>query len=534
MSPFVRGLARDVVHRSVAVAVVVCMFAVGLVAHEQKTQATIIVTDRMALGSAHSCVINNDNTVWCWGSNASGQLGASASIGSGRSTVPVRVDALPGGRVAVKIAAGASHTCVLAQDGTVWCWGGNGSGQVGGTDALVAQPQETQLPEQAVSIYAGSENSCALLLNNELFCWGSNQSRQIGIGPNGVDRNPSPLRVLSIPESLTVADLSIGRAHMCAIGTTNTVWCWGGTSNGKLARAPGVNVTAPQQITAISGPASRAASGSDHTCIALAASVSCFGDNLSGQLAFTPLTETNSTPTPIALDATVQDVVAGADFTCVRMQNTTPQCWGNNSTSQLGTGNSSTSSRVIPGAVMGLDSTVVDIAAGASHSCALMASGQVRCWGANNIGQLGLGDINSRHTATEVSTLNVVPTTTTTTTTTTVTTTTTTTTTIDPHTTTTNPSSTAPSVSTPKPLVTKLYLRRGRTVSAAKIARAVSMTIPKTSQGKLRISIVGGTKYCAFGKASIRGVRKGLCTVSVTLVPKRGRPITRKTTISVT
>jgi alpha-tubulin suppressor-like RCC1 family protein len=501
------------------------MFAVGLVAHEQKTQATVIVTDRMALGSAHSCVINNDNTVWCWGSNASGQLGASASIGSGRSTVPVRVDALPGGRVAVKIAAGASHTCVLAQDGTVWCWGGNGSGQVGGTDALVAQPQETQLPEQAVSIYAGSENSCALLLNNELFCWGSNQSRQLGIGPNGVDRNPSPLRVLSIPESLTVADLSIGRAHMCAIGTTNTVWCWGGTSNGKLARAPGVNVTAPQQITAISGPASRAASGSDHTCIALAASVSCFGDNLSGQLAFTPLTETNSTPTPIALDATVQDVVAGADFTCVRMQNTTPQCWGNNSTSQLGTGNLSTSSRVIPGAVMGLDSTVVDIAAGASHSCALMASGQVRCWGANNIGQLGLGDINSRHTATEVSTLNVVPTTTTTTTT---------TTTIDPHTTTTNPSSTAPSVSTPKPLVTKLYLRRGRTVSAAKIARAVSMTIPKTSQGKLRISIVGGSKYCAFGKASIRGVRKGLCTVSVTLVPKRGRPITRKTTISVT
>ena len=525
MSPFVRGLARDVVHRSVAVAVVVCMFAVGLVAHEQKTQATVIVTDRMALGSAHSCVINNDNTVWCWGSNASGQLGASASIGSGRSTVPVRVDALPGGRVAVKIAAGASHTCVLAQDGTVWCWGGNGSGQVGGTDALVAQPQETQLPEQAVSIYAGSENSCALLLNNELFCWGSNQARQLGIGPNGVDRNPSPLRVLSIPESLTVADLSIGRAHMCAIGTTNTVWCWGGTSNGKLARAPGVNVTAPQQITAISGPASRAASGSDHTCIALAASVSCFGDNLSGQLAFTPLTETNSTPTPIALDATVQDVVAGADFTCVRMQNTTPQCWGNNSTSQLGTGNSSTSSRVIPGAVIGLDSTVVDIAAGASHSCALMASGQVRCWGANNIGQLGLGDINSRHTATEVSTLNVVPTTTTSTTT---------TTTIDPHTTTTNPSSTAPSVSTPKPLVTKLYLRRGRTVSAAKIARAVSMTIPKTSQGKLRISIVGGSKYCAFGKASIRGVRKGRCTVSVTLVPKRGRPITRKTTISVT
>jgi hypothetical protein len=70
-------------------------------------------------------------------------------------------------------------------------------------------------------------------------------------------------------------------------------------------------------------------------------------------------------------------------------------------------------------------------------------------------------------------------------------------------------------------------------VSASKIAKAVSMTIPKTSQGKLRISIVKGARYCAFRNTSIRAVQKGRCTVSVTMVPKKGKKITKKTTITV-
>ena len=86
----------------------------------------------------------------------------------------------------------------------------------------------------------------------------------------------------------------------------------------------------------------------------------------------------------------------------------------------------------------------------------------------------------------------------------------------------------------PKTIITKLRLRRGRSVSAAKIARAVSMKIPKTSQGKLRISIVRGTQNCAFIKTNIRAVKKGKCAVSVTLVPKKGKIVTRKTTITVT
>ena len=546
MSPLVRGLARDIVRRSVATAVVLAMMITGVVLHEQLTSAAVVVTDRMALGAAHTCVINNDNTVWCWGSNALGQLGVANTVVAEKTSLPVQAGTLPEGRVAVKIAAGASHTCVLADDGTVWCWGANPSGQVSNSvDAVLLMPTQVVLPEEAQSVFAGGENSCALLEDENLMCWGLNSSGQLGIGSSDNSVNGTPQSVLNIPQDFRVVDLAIGRAHICAVSTTNTVWCWGGTSSGKLAVQPGAPITSPQQVSAISSLASKASAGEGHTCIAFVSSVSCFGDNYYGQLAFTPLTEINVTPTPTELSATVDDVVAGTHFTCVRLRENTPRCWGRNSNSQLGTGNSSTAPREIPVAVEGLDGTVVDLALGGSHGCALMASGQVRCWGHNDDGQLGVGDRHNRSTATAVSTLNVVPTTTTTTTSSTTTTTTTPITApntipqdqpaIDvAGTGTTIVTVVLSAVSQQKPVITKLRLRRGRSVSASKIARAVSMTIPKTSKGKMRISITRGAKFCAFKNTSIRATRKGRCTVTVTMIPKKGKEITRKTTIAVT
>lgn len=530
--------------RGTAVAVVVCMISVGVAIQTQQSNATVVATDRIAVGTSHTCVINNDNTVWCWGSNGNGQLGVAQSVVPTRATSPVRSDALPGGRVAVKIAAGALHTCVLAQDGTVWCWGYNGYGAVSGSGVDIAEPRQVVLPTSAQSVFAGGDNSCALLADKTVMCWGLNSFGQLGIGTSDNNVNGTPGLVTNIPQNFEIADLAIGQGHMCAVSTTNAVWCWGGTSSGKIAVVPGVNVTSPQSLTVGSGTATRASAGEEHTCVALATSVSCFGDNSFGQLGFTPFGDTNVTPVPTAMGATVEDVVAGSDFTCVRLRNATPRCWGGNSLSQLGTGTSSTTSRETPEVVNGLDATVIDIAVAGSHGCALLASGEVRCWGYNQQGQLGVGDRTHRSTATVVNTVNVVPTTTTTSTTTTTTTTTTSTTSttvpaVPPIadgivTDTTTPAQTATVVSRPKSTITKLRLRRGRSVSASKIAKAVSMTIPKTSRGKLRISIVKGTRYCAFKNTSIRAVRKGRCTVSVTMVPKKGKKVTRKTTITVT
>jgi hypothetical protein len=458
--------------------------------------------------------------------------------------------------VAVKIAAGASHTCVVANDGTVWCWGYNGYGAVSGSGVNIATPRQVILDSAAISIFAGVENSCALLVDKQLFCWGLNSAGQLGIGSSDNNVNGTPRVVGNIPQSFEVADLSIGRAHMCAVSTQNQAWCWGDTAHGKLAVAPGANVTSVQRLTNVSAGATRVGAGAEHTCVALATSVSCFGDNSLGQLGYMPNNPSNPTPIATGMGATVNDVVAGEEFTCARLQGVAPSCWGANASLQLGTGSTSTLERETPAAVTGLDGTVVDLALGASHGCALMASGQLRCWGSNSQGQLGVGDRTNRHTATAVSTLNVVPTTTTTTTITTPPTappTTPTTLPVTP-TTTTSPSTdtaTAPPIvseattttqfvvahdtklANTQPVITPLRLRRGRSVSASKIAGAVSMAIPKTSLGKLRISILAGTRVCTFKGNSIRAVQKGRCTIAVTMVPKRGRTFTRQTTITV-
>lgn len=189
MSPSVRGLATDVVHRSVAVAVVVCMSVAGVAVQTQQSKATVVATDRIAVGASHTCVINNDNTVWCWGSNTLGQLGVANTVVALRSTVPVRSDSLPGGRVAVKIAAGTSHTCVLAQDNTVWCWGANGFGQSGSSTAKNFQPVQITVSTTAQGIQAGGANSCAVLTDNSLECWGRNVEGQLGNNATGNQRN---------------------------------------------------------------------------------------------------------------------------------------------------------------------------------------------------------------------------------------------------------------------------------------------------------------------------------------------------------
>jgi hypothetical protein len=90
-----------------------------------------------------------------------------------------------------------------------------------------------------------------------------------------------------------------------------------------------------------------------------------------------------------------------------------------------------------------------------------------------------------------------------------------------------------PQVTKKKPLVTALRLRKGRSLSAAKIAASVSIGIPKKSQGVMRISIMRGTKNCKFVGSTIRGVRRGKCQVLVVRIPKKGKPLLRGNTITV-
>ena len=490
-------------------------------------------SQRIAVGDAHSCAIASNDVVWCWGDNTYGQLGSSthAGLANSRSTTPVQAAALPGGRVARAITSGKRHVCVLANDATVWCWGENGFGQAGQSSLTnQADPAQVTLSAGARLVVAGGNSTCAVLTTNDVMCWGRNNRGQLGNGTTSVGANATPAAVFVSGSSPVVESLDLGAIHACAVSTVGEAWCWGAFDDGRLGINVASDVHTPQKLTSLTGgQVVDISAGTDHTCARVGASMQCFGANGFGQLGADPATvATSSAPRTVALSASAESVATGTEVSCAVVAAGVLECLGADASGQLASGTTQ-SHRHTAAAVTGISGVVVDVAMGDQHSCALLATGAVRCWGVNASGQLGDGSRLTRTSAVAVAALDASPTTTTTTTT-----TSTTSTTLPPGNAVVPPGTVAGQI--PVPGVQKiayLTVKRGRYLTARAIAAHVSLAIPKTSRGTMRMSIVRGARSCSFVGARVRGVRTGTCTVLVTLIPKRGKRTLRTATIVV-
>ena len=510
---------------------------------------------RLAVGTGHSCAIASNDVVWCWGDNTFGQLGSSAHAGlpDSASAVPVQAATLPAGRVARHIASGDSHVCVLAGDGTVWCWGNNGFGEVG-HPSLTNQPDPVQvtLPAPATMVAAGGNSTCAVLTNSTVMCWGRNNRGQLGNGSQqSSGGSATPTAVVSIPSSFVVSSLELGATHACATSAAGDTWCWGAYNNGRLGNTSQSDNLTPSRVPTFGGgSATSAAAGFSHSCVVAATQAWCFGSNSAGQLGSDQNTVTeSSTPVSVTFSSSAAMVATGREFTCALLVSQTVECFGINNSGQLGH-SLTTPSRYTPQSVAGVTSGVVDIALGTKHACAALTTGAVKCWGDGGAGQLGNGGTTLQTSAVTVGTLNIAPTTTTIATTTTEPTTTIATTTTEATTTSTtsttlaitiNESTTSSSSSTSPPTTNStlsgqqnvlkrapyLSVKRNRYLTARAIASHVSLTIPKTSQGSMRLTIVRGLQNCSFVDTKVRGIKKGTCSVLVTLIPKRGPRVLR-------
>jgi alpha-tubulin suppressor-like RCC1 family protein len=267
-------------------------------------------------GGWHSCTVLRDGSTWCWGKNDCGQLGNGTTTNS-RSPVAVA----SGGIRAWKIAAGGSHTCTVAFNGAVWCWGMNDSGELGNgttTDSPSPVPVATSMP--AADVAAGCcsskyQHTCALLIDGTIECWGDNEAGELG-GPSKQTCGTQlcsnlPVTVVDITDATAVA---VGELHSCAIRSDQTVWCWGSNMQGELGNTTikthtrqGVDATnsdddyKPVQVTGISGAISIGARGF-HTCAVLQdGSVWCWGTNEFGQLGNGTQT---SSPAPVRVSGT--------------------------------------------------------------------------------------------------------------------------------------------------------------------------------------------------------------------------------------
>ena len=379
------------------------------------------------------------------------------------------------------ITAGRNHTCALLSTGAVKCWGSNSNGQLGDgstTDRHTPTPV-TGLPSGVTAITTGRNHTCALRATGAVECWGYNFEGRLGDGSTTDRHTPTPVTGLSSD----VTAITAGTRHTCALLGTGAVTCWGDNNVGQLGNGNTTNQLTPTPVTGLSSDVTAITAGTEHTCALLATgALTCWGNNASGQLGDSSTTD-QLTPTPVTgLSSDVTAISAGHHHTCALLATGAVHCWGYNAYGQLG--DNTTANRLTPTPVTGLSSGVTAITAGRWHTCALLATGALKCWGDNTYGHLGDNTTTHRKTPTAVSGLDSGVGATTTTSSTTVAPTTTTTTaaptTTTPPETTVAPATTTTAVAAPMPATTIAPDTTSTSTSTSTTVAEAPPTIPST------------------------------------------------------
>jgi alpha-tubulin suppressor-like RCC1 family protein len=339
------------------------------------------------VGPAHACAVQQDRIVRCWGRGASGALGSRAiddrlaAPGSAASSVNLGA--------ATQIAAGDLSTCAIVVGGAVRCWGQGASGQLGsrerdnrldgyadprtGTDEASIVP----LGATAQQVSVGSGFACAIVDGGAVRCWGGGLAGRTGGGDtaqrldglaDGASDEPS-----TVPLGGAAIAVAASELHACALLTGGAVRCWGSGGSGRL--------------------------GSGAT-----------DDRLDGTVGGATQTDEAST---VALGGAAVAIAAGSMHTCALMTTGDVRCWGLGTSGQIGNGNNYEARldgageipTTVPIKPVGTTAAqaaktanlkAIAITAGDAHTCAIVESGDVRCWGLGTSGQLGQGATDSR------------------------------------------------------------------------------------------------------------------------------------------
>jgi len=288
------------------------------------------------------------------------------------------------------IDGGGVHTCALASNGGVKCWGRNNYGQLGnGNTADSNVPVDVSGLSSGISaISAGNYHTCAVLTSGGVKCWGWNGYGELGNG-NTADSNV-PVNVSGL--SFGIASIFAGGYHTCALTSSGGIKCWGRNNCGQFGNGNKTDSNVPVDVSGLSSGISAISAGRYHTCALTSdGGVKCWGDNYSGQLGNGNNTDSNVPVDVSGLSSGVSAISAGGyGHTCGLLTSGGVKCWGRNNYGQLGNGNNTDSN--VPVDVSGLSSGVSAISAGLYHTCGLLTSGGVKCWGDNYSGQLGNGN----------------------------------------------------------------------------------------------------------------------------------------------
>jgi len=345
----------------------------------------------VALGSGHTCAVRVNGLVMCWGSNSLGELGQGfIDIQHVSATQVTDLDDVVG------MAAGDNHNCAVRANGGVRCWGRNDFGQIG--DGTISVPRSSPTAVNGlglvVTLALGQDHSCARRADGEVRCWGRNDKGQLGDGTTTTQ--PFQITVVDhfafkdftfVPVSLLDTEsLGAGLKHNCAVQVDDEIFCWGANDIGQLGNTTTAAPSFPSVVAQVSGSGGTVSgrfisAGGNQTCARRAdGSVACWGSDLQ-PAAVTGFTRTLA-------------VVAGSSHKCALRSDGIVRCIGSNRFGQIGNGAGGSTAPDVTDPAQGVVSNLTDItsiAAGDDFTCALRVTGTVRCWGRNTFGQLGNG-----------------------------------------------------------------------------------------------------------------------------------------------
>lgn len=368
----------------------------------------------ISAGTSHTCAILDTGGIRCWGANASNQLGTPTNgpIGDDEpaSAAPELVLSPP----PKAVAAGGGFTCALLESETVRCWGDNQVGQLGygdtedrGDNESVSSLVDIDFGGKSVlEIEAGGGSTCAVVAGAEAYCWGSGGFYQLGKGnTQNIGDNETPAAAGPLPDG-PIGHVSAYYSHACAthVGSERGS-CWGIDYSGGVLGVPDQNELHTPGSVEIGAEAEQITVGL-HSCARLTGGgVRCWGPRSTGRIGLGPTydpennaigdDEAPATAPLVDLDGPVIQIEAGRLHTCALRESGEVYCWGENQEGQLGyadvenVGDDETPAARGP---VDIGGRVRAIAAGEYHTCALLETGQVRCWGRGMDGRLGYGN----------------------------------------------------------------------------------------------------------------------------------------------
>jgi len=368
-----------------------------------------VPVDEIVAGGAHTCARIGDR-VRCWGSGARGQLGGNAEVDVLSAAAAPEVDVGPVGR----LAAGAEHTCAILTDRTVACWGAGTNGRLGYGDINDVGDDEAPRAAgavdlgggQASALAVGAAHTCATVPAIAMRCWGAFAEGRLGNNAmEDIGDAETPAMSQAVAGSGGALAIAAGAAHTCFLDGSGQVRCFGRGTNGQLGYGATTSLPAPGGPVEIGNAATALVAGDDHTCaVQIDDAVRCWGRGLDGRLGSGNTMDigTISDPgvfAPVGLGGGARALAAGARHTCALLTSGGVICWGANDHGQLGYGNQMSVGASGPPSTAGtvpLPGEALAITAGGDHTCALLTGGGVICWGANDHGQLGYGDHEDR------------------------------------------------------------------------------------------------------------------------------------------